>query len=82
MVDRIAGTIKAFDRATGRGFIERQGGPDIFFHVSAVRSKAAKTLRVGQTVEFSLEKGATGPQAVDIVIKSKTPGKKASGSRG
>jgi len=68
MRERFIDTIKSFDASTGNGFIERQGGPDVFFHISAFRSKSFQPIRPGQAVEFSIERDAKHPKAIDIVI--------------
>jgi CspA family cold shock protein len=78
MSERFTGKIKSFDTKTGKGFIERQGGPDVFFHRAGMRAKETKALRAGQVVEFSLERGADGLQAVDITVKAEGAGKKTS----
>jgi CspA family cold shock protein len=78
MSERMLGKIKSFETRTGRGFIERQGGPDIFFQLPAAKAKASQPLRAGQAVEFSLERGADGLRAVDITVKPEGPGKKTS----
>jgi CspA family cold shock protein len=69
MTERLSGRIKSFDASTGNGFIERQGGKDVFFHVSAVQSGGGQTPRPGQAVQFSIERGPKGPHAVRIVFK-------------
>jgi CspA family cold shock protein len=68
MAEPVTGTIKMFNASKGYGFIERQGGPDVFFHVSALRSEGSPTPREGQTVHFNIESGPKGPQAVNVVI--------------
>jgi CspA family cold shock protein len=67
MSERFTGTIKSFDTDKGTGFIERQG-KDVFFRGSAFRSAVPRPLRLGQTVEFNIDQGPRGPQAVDIII--------------
>jgi len=68
MNQRISGRIKSFDANRGSGFIERQGGKDVFFHISAIRTIAYRTLHAGQAVEFAIEQSPKGPQAVKIVL--------------
>ena len=61
------GTVKFFDATKGFGFIEREGGPDVFAHFSAIQSSGFKTLAEGQRVEFTVSDGQKGPQADNIV---------------
>jgi len=68
MSERVSGIVKSFNAGKGYGFIERQGGKDVFFHISAIQSDDPRTLRAGQTVEFNIEQGPKGLQAVNIVI--------------
>jgi cold shock protein len=66
MSDRVIGTVKWFNASKGFGFIEREGGPDVFVHFSAISSAGFKTLDEGQKVEFTIEKGPKGLQAADV----------------
>ena len=67
MSEKIAGTVKWFNENKGFGFIEREGGPDVFAHFSAIQSSGYKTLAEGQRVEFVVTDGQKGPQAEEIV---------------
>ena len=67
MSDKITGTVKWFNENKGFGFIEREGGPDVFAHFSALQSSGYKTLAEGQRVEFVVTDGQKGPQAEEIV---------------
>jgi CspA family cold shock protein len=67
MSERIEGTIKWFNSSKGYGFIEREGGDDVFVHYSAIQAEGYRTLYEDQRVEFSIEEGPKGPQAVDVV---------------
>ncbi|HAT58881.1 MAG: cold-shock protein [Proteobacteria bacterium] len=67
MSDKITGTVKWFNENKGFGFIEREGGPDVFAHFSAIQSTGYKTLAEGQRVEFIVTDGQKGPQAEQIV---------------
>ncbi len=67
MSDKITGTVKWFNENKGFGFIEREGGPDVFAHFSAIQSAGYKTLAEGQRVEFVVTDGQKGPQAEEIV---------------
>ena len=68
MSDRVIGTVKWFNGTKGFGFIEREGGPDVFVHFSAIQGEGFKNLQEGQKVEFTIEKGPKGLQAADVVI--------------
>ncbi len=63
------GRVKWFDAKKGFGFIEQEGGDDVFVHFRAIVSEGYKTLDEGQEVEFELEDGEKGPQAVNVVPK-------------
>ena len=67
MSEKITGTVKWFNENKGFGFIEREGGPDVFAHFSAIQSSGYKTLAEGQRVEFIVTDGQKGPQAEEIV---------------
>lgn len=67
MSDKISGTVKWFNESKGFGFIEREGGPDVFAHFSAISGDGFKTLNEGQRVEFIVTDGQKGPQAEEIV---------------
>jgi CspA family cold shock protein len=68
MPERITGTVKWFNSGKGYGFIERQGGPDVFVHYSAIQGEGFRNLVQGQQVEFSIEQGPKGPQAAGVVV--------------
>ena len=61
------GKVKWFSAEKGYGFIEREGGDDIFVHFSAIVDEGFKTLNEGQAVEFEIVEGARGPQAANVV---------------
>ncbi|AAD36936.1 MULTISPECIES: cold shock domain-containing protein [Thermotoga] len=60
------GTVKWFDSKKGYGFITMENGEDIFVHWSAIQMDGFKTLRENETVEFEVQKGTKGPQAVNV----------------
>ena len=62
------GRVKWFDEKKGFGFIEREGGDDVFIHFSAITSPGFKTLAEGQEVQFDVEQGQKGPQASNVTV--------------
>ncbi len=68
MSERIIGTVKWFDGAKGYGFIEREGGSDVFVHHTAIQAEGFRNLYEGQKVEFTIEMGQKGPQATNVVV--------------
>ena len=60
------GRVKWFNDAKGYGFIERDSGPDVFVHYSAITGDGYKSLREGEEVSFSIVQGAKGPQAANV----------------
>ena len=67
MSERVIGTVKWFNASKGYGFIERQDGPDVFVHFSAIQGDGFRSLQEGQRVEFTIEKGPKGLQAANVV---------------
>lgn len=63
---RLTGTVKWFNDAKGFGFIQRESGPDVFVHFSAIQSNGFKSLAEGDTVEFEIVDGQKGPQAANV----------------
>ena len=60
------GTVKWFNSEKGFGFIEVEGGEDVFVHFSAIQSDGYKTLEEGQRVTFDIVSGPKGPQAANV----------------
>ena len=60
------GTVKWFNDAKGYGFIEQDGGEDVFVHFSAIAMDGFKTLAEGQEVEFEIQTGAKGLHAMNV----------------
>jgi len=69
MSERVLGTVKWFNAGKGYGFIEREGGEDVFVHFSAIEGDqygSYRSLDEGQKVEFSIEQGPKGLQAANV----------------
>jgi len=60
------GTVKWFNEKKGYGFIEKDGGGDIFVHFSAIQAGGFRTLHEGQRVSFDVSEGEKGPAAVNV----------------
>jgi CspA family cold shock protein len=63
----VKGKVKWFNENKGYGFIEQEGGPDVFVHFSAIQMEGFKTLAEGEEVEFEVTEGEKGPQAANVV---------------
>ena len=66
MAERETGTVKWFSDEKGYGFISRQSGSDVFVHYSSIEGTGFRTLGEGQLVEFEVEQGQKGLQAVRV----------------
>jgi CspA family cold shock protein len=65
--ERVTGTVKWFNDDKGFGFIEREGGQDVFVHHTAIQMEGFKTLKEGQKVSMEVSQGQKGPQADNVV---------------
>ena len=63
------GRVKWFNDAKGFGFIEQDGGDDVFVHFSAIGGDGFKTLSEGEEVEFEVTEGPKGLQAANVTKK-------------
>ncbi|MCA1058404.1 cold-shock protein CspD [Rossellomorea aquimaris] len=61
------GKVKWFNNEKGFGFIEVEGGDDVFVHFSAIQGEGFKSLEEGQEVSFEVVEGTRGPQAANVV---------------
>ena len=66
MSDLVSGVVKWFNDDKGYGFIEREGGADVFVHFRAINGNGRKTLKEGQKVTFEVVQGPKGKQASNI----------------
>ncbi len=62
----MTGKVKWFNAAKGYGFITGDDGKEVFVHFSAIQVDGYKTLDEGQAVEYEVNDGEKGPQAVDV----------------
>ena len=62
------GTVKWFSAEKGFGFIQREDGPDVFVHFSAITGEGYKHLEDNQKVEFEVAQGDKGPQATSVRV--------------
>ena len=60
------GKVKWFSNQKGYGFITPESGNDVFVHHTAIQGDGYKTLEEGQEVEFEVQKGPKGDQAVNV----------------
>ena len=61
------GIVKWFNSSKGFGFIAREGKPDVFVHFKAIIGGGYRSLDEGAKVEFLVEEGQKGLQAVEVL---------------
>jgi CspA family cold shock protein len=62
----VTGRVKWFSNAKGYGFIEQEGGQDVFVHYSSITSEGYRSLEEGQLVAFDIIQSEKGPQATNV----------------
>ena len=68
MSERVSGTVKWFNGSKGYGFIEREGGADVFVHFSAIQGEGFRNLEEGQKVEFDIEQDPKGLRQANVTV--------------
>jgi len=66
MSETVEGTVKWFNDEKGFGFIEQEGGNDVFVHFSAINGSGRRSLQEGQKVTMEVTQGQKGPQAENV----------------
>ena len=62
------GTVKFFNNEKGYGFISRSDGDDVFVHFSNVQGEGYRTLEEGQNVDFEIDPGRKGDEALNVRV--------------
>ena len=64
----VKGTVKWFNEKKGFGFLAQEDGDDVFVHHTSIQGEGFKTLNEGQEVEFEIQDGPKGPQALNVTV--------------
>ena len=62
----MTGKVKWFNSEKGYGFITGDDGKEVFVHYSAIVQDGYKSFEDGQAVQYEVNEGAKGPQAVNV----------------
>lgn len=65
----VKGVVKWFNEKKGYGFLSQEDGDDVFVHYSSIKGDGFKTLKEGDAVEFEVQEGPKGPQAVNVMVR-------------
>ena len=64
----VKGTVKWFNEKKGYGFLSQENGNDVFVHYTSIKADGFKTLKEGDPVEFEVQDGPKGPQAINVKL--------------
>ncbi|MBE2895152.1 cold-shock protein [Pasteurellaceae bacterium TAE3-ERU1] len=67
-MSQVKGTVKWFNETKGFGFLQVDGGEDVFVHFSAIKSDGFRTLKEGQSVVFDIVDDQRGKKAENVVV--------------
>ena len=62
------GVVKWFNEKKGYGFLSQEDGDDVFVHYTSIKGDGFKTLKEGDAVDFEVQEGPKGPQAVNVLV--------------
>ncbi|MDQ3606725.1 MAG: cold shock domain-containing protein, partial [Gemmatimonadota bacterium] len=79
---RRSGTVKWFSEEKGYGFIQQEGGPDVFVHHSAIQGSGFKALTEGERVEFDVAEDRDGRSKAQDVVRLDAPQGESGGQGG
>ena len=81
-MEKVTGTVKWFSQEKGYGFIQREDGPDVFVHHSAIQGSGFKSLDEGERVEFEVVEEPRGAKAANVVRLDAPAGGSGGGAGG
>lgn len=67
------GRVKWFNDAKGFGFIEQEGGEDVFVHYSGIAGEGYRSLAEGAEVEYEVRASDKGPRAENVQVIAEAP---------